>query len=117
MWILEAHVVYHAPVCKVAITLPCRNFIQLTPVLLKVYYLNRSQPPLFAAMVDIYNTSCDATSEFKARSLRCITREYEYWTTSAKGCNIVDAVGNIHLLSRYYANWTLPRPESFKLCL
>lgn len=86
-----------------------------TPVLLQVYYLNRSQPPLFAAMVDIYSTRCETTPGFKARSLMCIAREYEYWTSSAKGCIIIDAEGKTHLLSRYYANWTRPRPESFKL--
>lgn len=79
-----------------------------------MYYLNRSQPPLFAAMVDVYQTSCETTQEFKSRALRCITMEYEYWTSGLKGCAILDEHGNVHLLSRYYANTTSPRPESFK---
>lgn len=65
-------------------------------------------------MVDLFVTSCDTSQEFAVRALTCITTEYEYWTTGNKSCIIVDCEGTAHYLSRYYANWSSPRPESFR---
>eukprot|EP00892_Ulva_mutabilis_P008365 jgi/Ulvmu1/5900/UM026_0021.1 len=80
----------------------------------RVYYLNRSQPPLFASMVNLFVDRCQPSSDFKTRALTCITTEYEYWTSGCKGCSIIDSDGISHELSRYYVNWPGPRPESFK---
>lgn len=104
----------------------------------RVYYINRSQPPLLSAMVrEVYeaqqqtadsstdnstdnsvnstgaNSSSNGT-QLLSRALPPLLREHEYWTTGDKAVTVVAADGSRHNLSRYWANWTAPRPESYR---
>ncbi|XP_020550686.1 probable trehalase [Sesamum indicum] len=77
----------------------------------RAYYTNRSQPPLLSSMViDIYNRTHDET--LVIRSLPALVKEHEFWNSGMHQVNIMDADGTNHSLSRYYALWNQPRPES-----
>eukprot|EP00879_Flechtneria_rotunda_P007623 GHRR01007995.1.p1 GENE.GHRR01007995.1~~GHRR01007995.1.p1 ORF type:complete len:511 (+),score=72.93 GHRR01007995.1:1352-2884(+) len=82
----------------------------------RVYYLNRSQPPLLSAMVRaLYEASGAATQlPLLQRALPLLVTEHQYWTRPPKALNISDANGNVHSLSRYWADWYQPRPESYR---
>ncbi|KAL3499032.1 hypothetical protein ACH5RR_041764 [Cinchona calisaya] len=77
----------------------------------RAYYTNRSQPPLLSSMIfDIYNRTGDV--DFVKNSLPALLKEYEFWNSGIHKVSIQDAQGEIHNLSRYYAMWNTPRPES-----
>ncbi|KAJ8555909.1 hypothetical protein K7X08_013405 [Anisodus acutangulus] len=77
----------------------------------RAYYSNRSQPPVLAAMiVDIYNRTSDL--DLVRRSLPALLKEYHFWNSGIHKVTIQDAQGSHHSLSRYYAMWNKPRPES-----
>ncbi|KAK9830761.1 hypothetical protein WJX74_005988 [Apatococcus lobatus] len=76
------------------------------------YYLNRSQPPLLSRMVDlIYEATNDR--DFLQEAFEALQTEHDYWTTTEKAVSVRAPDGTIHSLSRYYADWTAPRPEGF----
>ncbi|XP_057967996.1 probable trehalase isoform X1 [Malania oleifera] len=80
----------------------------------RTYYTNRSQPPLLSAMIRaIYNRTADI--EFVRKSLPALLKEYEFWRSDIHEVTIQDAQGCIHHLSRYYAMWNKPRPESYTI--
>lgn len=66
------------------------------------YFLTRSQPPFFAAMVQDYGRATGDLSAAYARYLPAMKREYEYFTTSAH---------NVHGLARYWDEAAGPRVE------
>jgi len=80
------------------------------------YYLSRSQPPFFAAMVELQATR-DAGALIKR--LPQLEREYEFWMDGAKGL----APGAAHrrvvrladgsLLNRYWDDLATPRDEAY----
>ncbi|ORY02114.1 glycoside hydrolase [Basidiobolus meristosporus CBS 931.73] len=77
----------------------------------RVYYLNRSQPPLLTQMVKIY---MDKTKdvELLRRALPTLDKEYNYWR--ARHTVVVqDRQGKLHELMRYNVNNRYPRPESY----
>lgn len=77
----------------------------------RAYYTNRSQPPLLSAMiVDIYNRTGDL--DFVRKSLPSLITEHNFWNSGMHRMNIEDSQGTTHYLSRYYAMWNEPRPES-----
>ncbi|XP_002523413.2 trehalase [Ricinus communis] len=77
----------------------------------RAYYTNRSQPPLLSAMVcDIYKTTGDM--ELAKRALPALLKEHQFWNSEIHKVTIMDAQGNDHNLSRYYAMWNKPRPEA-----
>ncbi|XP_073047892.1 probable trehalase [Primulina eburnea] len=77
----------------------------------RAYYTNRSQPPLLSSMVtDIYNRTGD--KELVAKSLPALLKEHEFWNSGIHKVIIKDGEGSSHALSRYYAMWNKPRPES-----
>lgn len=51
---------------------------------------------------------------FAAEALPLLVREHAYWTSGRKAVTVVGAGGRRHCLSRYYADWALPRPESWR---
>lgn len=79
------------------------------------YYLNRSQPPLLAVMV---SELCELTGEPpSATVLTALLREHAYWTRHPKLVRLrppPGAVGPPRELSRYFADWERPRPESYR---
>jgi alpha,alpha-trehalase len=84
----------------------------------RTYYLSRSQPPYFAAMVGLYATATDTTQAL--RYLDALEREHAFWMEGWIGL----APGQAHrrvvrmrngaLLNRYWDDRPEPRPESYK---
>ncbi|XP_047945687.1 probable trehalase [Salvia hispanica] len=80
----------------------------------RAYYTNRSQPPLLSSMVvEIYNRIKDET--LLAKSLPALLKEHHFWNSGVHKVVIQDSLGLNHSLSRYYARWNQPRPESFTI--
>ncbi|KAJ2742314.1 hypothetical protein GGI20_004576 [Coemansia sp. BCRC 34301] len=73
----------------------------------RVYYLNRSQPPLLSLMVALYY---DHTKDlaFVVDALPRLQREHAFWQSEAH----VVAVNNV-TLNRYYVDSDGPRPEAY----
>ena len=81
------------------------------------YYLSRSQPPFFAAMVQL-QTEHEGVRVL-LRRLPQLEREYAFWMEGAKGL----AAGNAHrrvvrladgtLLNRYWDDLAIPRDEAY----
>jgi alpha,alpha-trehalase len=96
----------------------------------RVYYLNRSQPPLLSAMVRVLlesgnnssstttTTSSSSSSSSKKRLLQralpLLLSEHKYWTSAPKQVRVQDKQGRVYNLSRYWADWYQPRPESYR---
>ncbi|EXC14447.1 hypothetical protein L484_007814 [Morus notabilis] len=80
----------------------------------RAYYTNRSQPPLLSAMVhEIYKRTGDL--EFARKSLPPLIKEHKFWNSGIHKVTVQDAKGLNHTLTRYYAMWNKPRPESFTM--
>ncbi|KAE9451083.1 hypothetical protein C3L33_16996, partial [Rhododendron williamsianum] len=77
----------------------------------RTYYSNRSQPPLLSSMVhDIYIRTGDM--DLAKESLPALLKEHDFWNSGVHRVVVRDAQGHNHTLSRYYAMWNKPRPES-----
>ena len=84
----------------------------------RTYYLGRSQPPYFAAMVGLYATATDTAQAMKY--LDAMEAEYAFWMDGAA----VLAPGEANrravrmrdgaLLNRYWDDRPEPRPESYR---
>ena len=84
----------------------------------RTYFLGRSQPPFFGAMIYLYGqlTTMEAASAY----LPALQKEYDFWMDGAdqlseenRAYRRVIKVGN-HLLNRYYDDVHEPRPESYR---
>ena len=51
---------------------------------------------------------------FQAAAIDALQKELTFWNSGKKLVTVVDKTGKAHTLSRYWADWTSPRPESFK---
>ncbi|KAF8028045.1 hypothetical protein BT93_E0838 [Corymbia citriodora subsp. variegata] len=79
----------------------------------RVYYTNRSQPPLLSSMIRaIYEKTHDV--KFVEESLLALRKEHGFWTSGLHQITVQDRECS-HNLSRYYAMWDKPRPESFTI--
>ncbi|XAR55173.1 Alpha,alpha-trehalase [Bertholletia excelsa] len=77
----------------------------------RLYYINRSQPPLLSSMVyEIYMRTGD--KKFANKCLGALIKEHQFWNAEIHRVVIHDAKGRSHTLNRYYARWNKPRPES-----
>nr|XP_027205394.1 probable trehalase [Dermatophagoides pteronyssinus] len=84
----------------------------------RVYYLDRSQPPLLSSMLRAYyHVSEDL--DFVIEHLPLIEREYNFWMNSLGGhvVELTDEDGKVHLLNRHYSILGEPRPESYRMDL
>lgn len=52
--------------------------------------------------------------DFFSDAEAALIAEHRYWTCGEREVTLVGDDGRQHHLSRYCANWTQPRPESFK---
>jgi neutral trehalase len=48
------------------------------------------------------------------RALAALQQEHAYWSSGAKQVVLTSASGVTHSLSRYWAAWDQPRPESYR---
>jgi alpha,alpha-trehalase len=82
------------------------------------YYLSRSQPPFFFAMVGLLNAEDPAAAY--ARYLPQLRREYDFWMQGEKGVKHgaahrrVVAMPDGIILNRYWDDADTPREESFR---
>jgi len=84
----------------------------------RTYYLSRSQPPFFAAMVGLYARATDTARALGY--LDALEREYAFWMDGAgqlkpgqfyrRAVRMPDGV----VLNRYWDDSNEPRPESFR---
>jgi len=83
----------------------------------RTYYLSRSQPPFFFAMVGLLSTE-DPAASF-ARYLPELKREYAFWMRDAQGLTPgaarrhVVALSDGAILNRYWDDRDTPRDESY----
>ncbi|KAF2087427.1 glycoside hydrolase family 37 protein [Saccharata proteae CBS 121410] len=77
----------------------------------RLYYLNRSQPPLLAQMVRTY-VEYTGNATVLERALPLLEREYEFWTRN-RSVEVVGRDGRTYTLNRYDVRNTQPRPESY----
>ncbi|KAF2453737.1 Six-hairpin glycosidase-like protein [Lineolata rhizophorae] len=77
----------------------------------RIYYLNRSQPPLLAQMVSTYlNYTGDAS--ILERAIPLLEREHAFWMNNR---TVEVSFGNeTYVLNHYAVNNTQPRPESYR---
>jgi alpha,alpha-trehalase len=84
----------------------------------RTYYLGRSQPPYFAAMVALYASTTNSASAL--RYLDALEKEHAFWmdgaSTLAPGTawRRVVRLRNGAVLNRYWDDIPEPRPESFR---
>ena len=84
----------------------------------RTYYLSRSQPPYFAAMVGLYARAADTTDAL--RYLDAMEREHAFWMEGAgtlapgQAHRRVVRLGNGAVLNRYWDDRPQPRPESYR---
>jgi alpha,alpha-trehalase len=70
-----------------------------------------SQPPLLSMMVCAIHLEA-ANLTLVEQALPILRKEHNFWTTEPHEVVIQDHQKNKHRLSRYYAQWNTPRPES-----
>lgn len=84
----------------------------------RTYYLSRSQPPYFAAMVGLYATATDTTQAL--RYLDALEAEHAFWMDGADRLAPAQAFRRVvrlpdgSLLNRYWDDRAEPRPESYR---
>jgi alpha,alpha-trehalase len=84
----------------------------------RTYYLGRSQPPYFAAMVNLYAGATDTAGVLKY--LPALEAEHAFWMNGAEGVapgqayRRVVRLPNGALLNRYWDDRPYPRPEAYK---
>jgi alpha,alpha-trehalase len=86
----------------------------------RTYYLSRSQPPYFAAMVALYARATDTTQAM--RYLAAMEAEHAFWMTGADQLPRPGPSANLRvvrmrdgsILNRYWDNRADPRPEAHR---
>nr|XP_054297038.1 trehalase [Pongo pygmaeus] len=76
----------------------------------RVYYLQRSQPPLLTLMMDCYLTHTNDTA-FLQENIETLALELDFWTKNRTVS--VSLEGKNYLLNHYYVPYGGPRPESY----
>lgn len=78
----------------------------------RIYYLNRSQPPLLSQMVRIYIEHTNDTAILD-RALPLLVREHRFFTEN-RSVAVEAPDGRTYTLSRYAVDNNQPRPESYR---
>ncbi|TXT14109.1 uncharacterized protein COLE_00302 [Cutaneotrichosporon oleaginosum] len=76
------------------------------------YYLNRSQPPVFAHMVHAYVTQTGNTSVLE-RALPLLDAELQWWEVNRTTTVVSPWTNKTHTVAHYAVNNSAPRPEGF----
>ncbi|TGJ88171.1 hypothetical protein E0Z10_g557 [Xylaria hypoxylon] len=77
----------------------------------RIYYLNRSQPPVLTQMVKTYVDYTNDTSILD-RALPLLIKEHNFWMTNRTVQ--VEANGSTYYLAHYAVQNSEPRPESYR---
>src|SRR5215510_1108359 len=84
----------------------------------RTYYLGRSQPPFFAAMVGLYARATDTLQAL--RYLSALEAEHTFWMTGADQLKPGQALKRVVMMpdgavfNRYWDDLPGPRPESYR---
>src|SRR5437588_6505903 len=84
----------------------------------RTYYLSRSQPPFFGAMVGLYAAATDTTQALPY--LDALEKEYAFWMDGAESLQPgqfyrrVVRMPDGTILNRYWDDTPEPRPESYR---
>jgi alpha,alpha-trehalase len=84
----------------------------------RTYYLGRSQPPFFGAMVGLYARATDTTQAL--RYLDALEAEHAFWMAGAERLEPAQTYRRVvrqpdgGLLNRYWDDLPEPRPESYR---
>ena len=84
----------------------------------RTYYLSRSQPPFFAAMVGLYAAATDTAQAL--RYLDALEAEHAFWMDGAERLAPGEAYRRVvrppdgSVLNRYWDDRAEPRPESYR---
>ncbi|KAI0298093.1 glycoside hydrolase [Multifurca ochricompacta] len=78
----------------------------------RIYYLNRSQPPLFIWMLATYVTATNDTTILD-RALPLAERELAWWSENRSITVTSPYTNKTYTLSRYAVTNSAPRPESY----
>ncbi|KAK8188920.1 trehalose [Phyllosticta capitalensis] len=114
-WIIEGLLRTRGSFTQVAENI-IENFLDLVeefgfvPNGARVYYLNRSQPPLLTQMVKIYIDYTGNTTILQ-RALPILVKEYDFWKQNRSVEVTKD--GKTYKLNHYSVSNTQPRPESY----
>lgn len=76
----------------------------------RVYYLNRSQPPLLSLMVGLYVDST-ANIEWLEKNVEVLERELKWWLNNR--VTVVKKDGRSHTVAHFSSGADTPRPESY----
>ncbi|CAG9773853.1 unnamed protein product [Ceutorhynchus assimilis] len=76
----------------------------------RVYFLNRSQPPLFTLMIQSYLKSTIDTN-FIGNIIQCVETEMNFWSDNRT--IPVEKDGVTHMLAHYQSSSNTPRPEAY----
>ena len=74
----------------------------------RTYYLSRSQPPFFGAMLGLYAAATDTASVLPY--LDALEREHAFWMAPDRVVRLPSGA----MLNRYWDDNTEPRPESYR---
>ena len=78
----------------------------------RIYYINRSQPPMLTPMVaQYYDTTGDR--QIISDNIHLLEREYNFWTNERTVTVVAPETGVKHDLTRYAVNLGHPRPEGY----
>ena len=82
----------------------------------RIYYMNRSQPPLFNLMIKRFTEECIKTEaerhEFLKRVIPLLEKEYLFWMKERSAELLIDGEKNVTLNVYRTEHW-IPRPESY----
>jgi alpha,alpha-trehalase len=84
----------------------------------RTYYLSRSQPPFFAAMVGLYGRATDTAQAL--RYLEALEAEHGFWMDGAERLTPGQTYRRVvrqpdgRVLNRYWDDLPTPRPESYR---
>ena len=78
----------------------------------RIYYLNRSQPPMFIHMLDKYVSATNDTSVLQ-RALPLAKLELQWWATNRAISVTSSYTTQTYNVTRYAAGNSAPRPESY----
>ncbi|TCD65786.1 hypothetical protein EIP91_002225 [Steccherinum ochraceum] len=78
----------------------------------RIYYLNRSQPPLFINMLNDYVAATNDTG-ILTRALPLAEKELEWWRTNRTVTVTSPYTNKTYSLARYGVTNSAPRPESY----
>ncbi|PCH40410.1 glycoside hydrolase family 37 protein [Wolfiporia cocos MD-104 SS10] len=78
----------------------------------RIYYLDRSQPPLFTRMVADYVATTNDTG-ILARAIPMIEKELQWWSNNRSVSVTSPFTGKTYTMFHYSVNNSAPRPESY----